>query len=148
MKTIIERIYIKNSDNLFKNVNKFEYEVRELTNKKDTAELFIRVASILTALEKEGIKVEFPHEDKLEEMINEAIEEDREQINVDIADSLFEARQDKKMTSPGILNMIKYYVEEFKIRCGSLDNNIKNYYRENLDTLSDEELDAFIQEYI
>lgn len=148
MKNIIERIYIKNSDNLFKNVNKFEYEVRELTNKKDTAELFIRVASILTALEKEGIKVELPPEDKLEEMINEAIEEDREQINVDIADSLFEARQDKKMTSPGVLNMIKYYVEEFKIRYGSLDNNIKNYYRENLDTLSDEELDAFIQEYI
>lgn len=148
MKNIIERIYIKNSDNLFKNVNKFEYEVRELTNKKDTAELFIRVASILTALEKEGIKVEFPPEDKLEEMINEAIEEDREQINVDIADSLFEARQDRKMTSPGVLNMIKYYVEEFKIRYGSLDNNIKNYYRENLDTLSDEELDAFIQEYI
>lgn len=148
MKNIIDRMYIKNSDNLFKNVNKFEYEVRELTNKKDTAELFIRVASILTALEKEGIKVEFPPENQLEEMINEAIEADREQINVDIADSLFEARQDRKMTSPGILNMIKYYVEEFKIRYGSLDNNIKNYYRENLDILSDEELDAFIQEYI
>lgn len=148
MKNIIDRMYIKNSDNLFKNVNKFEYEVRELTNKKDTAELFIRVASILTALEKEGIKVEFPPENELEEMINETIEEDREQINVDIADSLFEARQDRKMTSPGVLDMIKYYIEEFKIRYGNLDNNIKNYYKENLDALSDEELDAFIQEYI
>lgn len=148
MKNIIDRMYIKNSDNLFKNVNKFEYEVRELTNKKDTAELFIRVASILTALEKEGIKVEFPPENELEEMINETIEEDREQINVDIADSLFEARQDRKMTSPGVLDMMKYYIEEFKIRYGNLDNNIKNYYKENLDALSDEELDAFIQEYI
>lgn len=148
MKNIIDRMYIKNSDNLFKNVNKFEYEVRELTNKKDTAELFIRVASILTALEKEGIKVEFPPENQLEEMINQAIEEDREQINIDIADSLFEARQDRKMTSPGVLDMIKYYIEEFKIRYGNLDNNIKNYYKENLDALSDDELDAFIQEYI
>lgn len=148
MKNIIDRMYIKNSDNLFKNVNKFEYEVRELTNKKDTAELFIRVASILTALEKEGIKVEFPPENQLEEMINKAIEEDREQINIDIADSLFEARQDRKMTSPGVLDMIKYYIEEFKIRYGNLDNNIKNYYKENLDALSDDELDAFIQEYI
>lgn len=91
MQNLVNKIYKPKQMDKFKKVSRFEFEQRDIRQKLDTADIYLKIEEISAALHKQGIEIE-PVKDAEEQMVNMVIE-DRKHINVSLMELEYLRRQ-------------------------------------------------------
>lgn len=84
IQNMVNRIYQRKRFDKIKPVSKFEYEQKEVRHKLDIADIYIQIAEIKDALEKQDIKLEEKSVREKEETIISMVQEDRKSTSVDL----------------------------------------------------------------
>lgn len=92
MQKLVNEVYKAKQIDKLKKVSRFEFEQRDIRNKLDTADIYMKLEKITEALEKQGIAV--AEIDHAEEQMVEMVIEDRQRFAIDLMEFEYKRRQE------------------------------------------------------
>lgn len=135
---IINELYGGKLNDAHKKVSRMEYEIKELSTKMDIAELFIQVQSMREYLESTGAQIPTPEPEERETMLKEIVQQDRKNVEGDIADYVHEQTQKKQFENNGPLKVFKDWYDKKYIKHSALSDEVKDYLESRENDMSSE----------
>lgn len=130
MRELINQLYDGELKDVRKKVSRYEYEMREASNKIDMAELFMRMNTIQNHLESNGMVI--PELDNIsnDKELLSIIKEDTARLNDDIAESLFEKKLQKRQSigrgDEGLFGQLRKWAIDKSVSTAPINEQIKN----------------------